>query len=361
MKRALLLAVFVAMAASFTVLLVARERTHSPSQAEDFAHLPRPENPSALWPSPDFAFTAHNGKTVSKASLAGRPYIANFIFTSCRTVCPLLTAKMVRLQRELAQAPLRFVSFSVDPDHDSLSALAAYAQQWNADETRWSLLATTPEGLKAVASGFHITAEPVDGGVDAVLHSAVFILVDGRGVVRGVFDLEDAKDFRALVQNARSLLGASTPAPPTQPRSGEVLYHELSCANCHERAELAPPLGGLLGRRRTLETGLLVTADEGYFKESILAPLAKRVAGFPLQMPSYAGHLSMAELDELVKYLLTLPAPSALDAEVSVAIDPVCHMKVRKTPNALHSGEVYFCSEWCQARFTENPDAYGSH
>lgn len=154
-------------------------------------------------------------------------------------------------------------------------------------------------------------------------------------------------------------MGAS--APPRTERTGEVLFHELSCANCHERNELAPPLGGLLGQRRELESRLLVTADEAYVKESIVAPDAKRVAGYPLRMPSYAGLLTEAELNALYIYVSALPPPAAAPA-ATVAIDPVCHMKVRVTESALRlesdGGVEYFCSKWCLDRFRENPDAY---
>jgi len=368
MKQLLVIVGVLAISASFVMLLSIKKAMRDPTQIEDYAHLPRSDSPPALFASPDFAFKAHTGAAVTRASLAGQPYIANFIFTTCRTVCPLLTSKMVRLQRELPGLPVRFVSFSVDPEHDTVDALAVYAQQWNAGEKRWLLLETTTPALAQVTQGFHVVASRTDGGIDAVMHSAVFVLVDQYGVVRGVFNSEESEDFQALLRNVRTLVAPSTPlgmnGDPVKasPRSGEVLFHEFSCANCHEYPELAPPLGGLLGKRRELETRLLVTADEAYVKESIVAPVAKRVAGYPLMMPSYAGHVTMEELDELVKFIATLP-PSITSPEVKVAIDPVCHMKVRVTENALRvlrdGGEpVHFCSAWCKARFTENPDAY---
>lgn len=363
MKQLLTIIGVLAISASFIVLLsVKKAIRQQDSDVEDFAHLPKSDSPPALFKSPEFSFKAHTGDMVSKATLSGQPYVANFIFTTCRTVCPLLTSKMVRLQRELPGVNVRFVSFSVDPEHDTAARLADYAKQWNPNETRWSLLETTPEGLADLARGFHITAERTDGGLDKVMHSAVFVLVDGYGVVRGVYDSEDSAEFKMLAKNVRTLVGATPPPPSEKVRSGEVLFHELSCSNCHEHPELAPPLGGLLGTKRELETRLIVTADEAYVKESIVAPAAKRVAGYPLMMPSYDGHLSAAELDELVKYLATLPHPVQL-ADVPIAIDPVCHMKVRVTQNALHvqldgGAPKYFCSEWCKARYSENPDAY---
>ncbi len=362
-KQLAVLALAVTLAASMAVLLFARGKRHRPSQAEDYAHLPKGEQLPALFPAPPLSFKDQHGVTVTKELLQGQPYVANFIFTTCRTVCPLLTAKMVRLQRELSGVPLRFVSFSVDPEHDTVAALRAYAEQWNPNEPRWHLLETTTPGLAAVAEGFHVTAQRTDGGLDAVMHSAVFVLVDERGVVRGIYDSEDSEDFQALTRAARALAGGQPAAERQEPRTGEVLFHELSCANCHEHPELAPHLGGLLGKQRELETRLIVTADEAYLRESIVAPVAKRVAGYPLMMPSFLGHVSDAELDGLVKYVAALPPPPTETPGVQVEVDPVCHMKVRVTENAIQrsldgGAPVFFCSQWCKARYGENPEAY---
>ena len=365
MQRVLAAIVVIAMSASVGAMLYLRNRTRAPSTAEDYAHLPRSAQPPALWAAPDFALTDHTGAPLTRQTLLGQPWVANFIFTTCRTVCPLLTTKMVRLQRQLPGAEVRFVSFSVDPEGDTREALAAYAKAWNPDESRWRLAQTTPETLRALAEGFHVTAQKTDGGLDAVMHSAVFLLVDGRGVVRGSFDSEDPADFKALLEQTRALSQSAAAPPATAARSGEVLFHELSCTNCHEHDELAPHLGGLFTApdKRTLDTGLLVTPDEAYFKESLLAPDAKRVKGYPLRMPSYAGLITDEEIGNLVDYLRRIPPKNAVKPGEHLAVDPVCHMRVRVNDTALHEalgdgGVVYFCSAWCQARHRENPDAY---
>ena len=353
-----------ALVGSLAVLWVARGHRHAPITAEDFAHLPKGPAPRALFVAPPFSFPAQTGQQTSTETLRGQPYVANFIFTTCRTICPMLTAKMVRLQRALEGVPVRFVSFSVDPDHDTPEVLAAYARQWNPAETRWSLLATTTPGLAAVAEGFHVTAQKTDGGLDAVMHSSVFVLVDANGVVRGIYDSDEPADFTALTGAVRALTSTADAPAPTEARSGEVLFHELSCTNCHENDALAPPLGGLLGQRIELESGLLITADEAYVRESILAPGVKRVKGYPLQMPSYADQLSADELDRLVGFVLALRKPDIGEVSgIRVAVDPVCHMKVRVTGDAFSSTEDggsprYFCSAWCRDRYRENPGAY---
>jgi len=333
-------------------------------QAEAFAEQ-KERSLEPLWPAPSFAYRDQHGATVTPDTLRGKVWVANFIFTQCRTICPLLSAKMVQLQRQLAGVDVRFVSFSVDPAHDTPEVLAAYAQRWHAEETRWLLLATDEQTLPATAAGFHVTAKKNDAPdpVDPIIHSGVFVLVDSQGLVRGVYDSEHKEDFQALAKDLRSLSGLSgVPVPPSTPRSGEVLYHELSCAACHERPELAPPLYGLQGRRRELEGAQLVTADAAYVRESLLVPDAKRVLGYPLRMPTYDGVVTEAELQTLVDYVLSLPEQAPPDEHAHVEVDPVCHMKVRVTDGSLSAsfdgGTWWFCAEVCRDRFLRNPRAF---
>ncbi len=321
-----------------------------------------------LFPAPAFAYVDQHGQTVTNRSLQGKVWVANFIFTQCRTICPLLTAKMVQLQRKLEGVDMRFVSFSVDPEHDTPEVLADYARRWRAEETRWTLLSTTEQLLPRTAQGFHIAVMKNDGGEpgNQVIHTSVFMLVDGEGMVRGVYDSEQREDFAALAEHARKLAGSSPPAPKHAALDGEALYHELSCAGCHERAELAPALRGLSGKRRDIGNGLLVVADAAYVKESILNPDAKRVQGYPVHMPTYAGLVDDAQLDTLVTWVLARPAePSAQDETAKMEVDPVCEMAVRVDPQAIsaqYGGQTYyFCSDNCRERFQAHPEAFLTH
>src|SRR5262245_40962017 len=77
--------------------------------------------------APSFSYTDARERRVDSSSLRGQAYVADFIFTSCTMKCPLLTARMVQIQRALSGAGIRFVSFSVDPEHDTPDVLASYA------------------------------------------------------------------------------------------------------------------------------------------------------------------------------------------------------------------------------------------
>lgn len=364
--RDLVIALFLSLALAVSAVLALKKLGPAEgSGVESFAHQgDKAEALDALWPAPAFSYVDQRGAPVTAESLKGQVWIANFIFTSCRTVCPLLTSKMVQLHRLLAGVDVRFVSFSVDPAHDTPEVLAAYAKKWAPEEQRWTLLATDEQTLPATAAGFKVTAMKAEGGVDPIIHSAVFLIIDREGVVRGAFSSEDKEDFQALVKATKKLVGQESKAGAALASDGASLYHQLSCDGCHERPELAPLLGGRAGQREELTTGAVAVVDAAYVRESLLVPQAKMVRGYTLQMPSYDGLLDEARLKALVDYVLALPPPlDAQDAgEVRIEVDPVCHMKVRVTDNAIRAdvdgGSFYFCSEFCRERFVAAPEKF---
>lgn len=318
-----------------------------------------------LWQTPAFSFPDQTGATVTPASLEGHVWIADFIFTSCTTVCPTLTAKMAMLQRRLGAPAYRFVSFSVDPEHDTEEALAAYAKKWRPEETRWHLLRTRPDTLQAVARGMRVAVDRTDDPDNPILHSSVFLLVDARGGVRGVYNTQHAASLERLQADARSLADeASSPAPTVAGTDGGAVYASLGCAACHDDPKLAPSLHGILGRAVTLDDGTTLTADESYVRASILSPGTQVVRGFLPLMPSYAGQLSAPQLDALVAYVGGLEGDGrpAAAAEAEVATDPVCGMAVRvtdRTPSFAYEGRTYhFCSDFCRTEFAADPQKY---
>jgi len=368
-RRILLLATLAAGLAVLSIELVVRWLGSEPS--------PRPAHRLArdtgqplptLWPVPPFRLVDQDGHPRTAEELRGSVWIADFLFTSCRSVCPVLSAKMVQVQRAIADPRLRFVSFSVDPERDTPEALRTYRARWAPDETRWTLLANTEESLAALARGMKTFVER-QPDPDATLHSAEMFLVDGEGKVRGVY-ATDGESFAQLVPDARRLLaelGGAPSRPPAEATSdGALLYRRLGCAGCHDVPAIAPSLAGLAGRTVMLADGRTVTADAAYLRESILDPASKVVATYPPSMPSYRGQLSEAQLESLLQLLgawkASPGAPGPSLAAQGAAVDPVCGMQVHAgpdTPHVSHDGHtVYFCSERCRDRFVADPKAY---
>lgn len=347
------------LSAVLTALLVSllskRERPASRASETASEELPR------LWDAPAFEFESQAQRKLANAELRGQVWIANFVFTQCTSICPTMTAKMVLLQRSLSAPQLRFVSFSVDPEHDTPAVLANYAAQWSPGETRWWLLATEPENLARVAKGFGVTVQKTDDVEDPILHSNRFFLVDPRGMIRGAYLSDDDEAMERLVSDTNRLM-AQEFAPSSAIRadqSGAELFGAMGCAGCHDNARLGPPLAGVLGRAVKLADGGEVRADEDYLREAILDPWARIVDGYRATMPSYAGLLTDVHVERLLAHLESLEAPREEQATPSLAYDPVCKMEVTvfdDSPSTVHEGVRYwFCCEHCQEQFVASP------
>lgn len=164
-----------------------------------------------LWPAPAFSFVDHTGRLVSRESLAGAPFVASFFFTTCPTACPLLTTKLVALQQRTRTERIAFVSFSLDPHHDSTDVLHNFAQQWNADETRWHLLRTERRLLDDALAGFRVTTRQTSDASNLIIHSSAFFLVDAEGYVRGVYPSDDDSALSVLTRDVLVLARGQAP------------------------------------------------------------------------------------------------------------------------------------------------------
>jgi len=159
---------------------------------------------------PDFALTAVTADGASpfdRRALQGRVWIADFVYTTCRGPCPLLSADMASLQRRLPPS-VGLLSFTVDPDHDSPEVLAVYARRFGADPQRWFFLTgDRPELARLLRDGFQVaSAEDAAAGPGRnITHTTRFVLIDARGRLRGYFDGSDPAALDALVIAAKRL------------------------------------------------------------------------------------------------------------------------------------------------------------
>lgn len=159
------------------------------------------------WAAPPFALTDQNDQPFTDQNLHGHPYIADFVFTQCAGPCPLITAKMVQLQKTVNPA-VKLVSFSVDPKNDTPAALKEYAAKFNVDPARWHFLTGKPEAIYAVTKGMKISAQPADAE-SPIIHSTQLMLVDGDGQVRGIYSTGEHSDpdtLHRLARDAESLI-----------------------------------------------------------------------------------------------------------------------------------------------------------
>jgi protein SCO1/2 len=157
---------------------------------------------------PDFAFTSERGRPVIARDLEGKVWVADFIFTRCGGYCPMMSERMAVLASSLKDEPeVRFVSFDVDPEHDSLADLASYARQHRADPDRWTFLRGERAAVRALAGeGFKLAVmDGHAGDPEPILHSSHFVLVDARREIRGYYDGLESVSFEKLLADARRL------------------------------------------------------------------------------------------------------------------------------------------------------------
>lgn len=160
---------------------------------------------------PSFSLRDQRGRVVTDRDLRGSVWVANFVFTRCASVCPMLTAKFKALQARLAPVEgVRYISISVDPEYDTPEVLAKYAERFQADPERWQFLTGPLEAIeKTVVDGFKIhigEAEPnaVNPNLIDIMHGEHFVLVDRRGVIRGYYR-SDESGLDELVEDVSAL------------------------------------------------------------------------------------------------------------------------------------------------------------
>jgi protein SCO1/2 len=164
---------------------------------------------------PDFELVDRDGRSVRLADLEGRPWIADFIFTRCRTVCPRMTWQLAKLKPSLPE-DVGVVSFSVDPKYDTPEVLAEYAERHGAD-AGWYFLTGDLETIDALTSEAFLlpldrSPDPeVMATPDPILHSNRFVLVDGEARIRGYYDAFDPKEVERLLGDVKGLLAGSRP------------------------------------------------------------------------------------------------------------------------------------------------------
>lgn len=138
----------------------------------------------------DFSFTNQDNKTVTRDDLAGQWWIADFIFTNCETVCIPMTTNMSSLQDDLGEIdiPIRFVSFSVDPEYDNPDVLLEYANDYDVNLDNWDFLTGYDfETIRKLSiKSFRAPLKEPAYGSDQITHDVRFFLVNPEGkIVKG--------------------------------------------------------------------------------------------------------------------------------------------------------------------------------
>jgi protein SCO1 len=168
---------------------------------------PRAQPLPVLGTVPPFHFHDQNGAPFGPETLRGKPWVADFVFTRCPTVCPLLTERLAALAPRLDER-VHLVSLSVDPDFDTPQRLRDFAEVHGATSVRWHFLTGDSAAIqRAVTEGFKISLsrDGPDGDFLSIVHGVHLVLVDGVGQIRGYYDSDDPEALERLVRDVRRL------------------------------------------------------------------------------------------------------------------------------------------------------------
>tara|TARA_B100001105_G_scaffold92487_1_gene73598 strand:+ start:521 stop:1195 length:675 start_codon:yes stop_codon:yes gene_type:complete len=167
---------------------------------------------------PNFSFINQHNDTISNVDYRGSIYVANFFFTTCPTICPIMTNKMKYVQDKLSTYPnIKFLSHTVNPENDSPEKLFEYANAMQANLTNWNFVTGDKAKIYKIAASYLVSAGKEDenepGGF---FHSEKFILIDKEGRVRsgidingnpyGAYDGTNDADIKTLVKDIRVLM-----------------------------------------------------------------------------------------------------------------------------------------------------------
>jgi protein SCO1/2 len=137
-----------------------------------------------------FSFTNQNGKTVTNKDYEGKIYVADFFFTTCPTICPIMTTNMGWLQDKIKDNPkVMLLSHSVTPDIDNVAVLKAYAKKKGVIDSKWNLVTGDKKDIYYIARKSYLAVETANSSeLYDMVHTENFILVDTKGRIRGFYN-----------------------------------------------------------------------------------------------------------------------------------------------------------------------------
>ena len=177
----------------------------------------RPTGDSAAYIIPDFAFTDQDGKLITRASMLGNVYVASFFFANCPTICPAMNFHLMQVHKRFKGFDdFKMLSHTVDPERDTVEALAVYAKELGANTEKWYFVTGSKEAIYSAAKGYFLNAYEDQLAPGGFLHSQSVVLVDWEGRIRsrkdangnmiGAYDVLDVTQLNDLEEDIKVLM-----------------------------------------------------------------------------------------------------------------------------------------------------------
>lgn len=155
----------------------------------------------------DFEFINQNGQTITNQDYDNTIYIADFFFTTCQTICPIMTDNMTWVQNQIKDMDdVKILSHSVTPDIDTPEVLKAYAIKKGVDDTKWNMVTGKKEDIYYIARKSYLAVKTGDPSeLYDMVHTENFVLVDKKRRVRGFYDGTKMEDMHRLIADINLL------------------------------------------------------------------------------------------------------------------------------------------------------------
>ncbi|SHM57728.1 protein SCO1/2 [Cyclobacterium lianum] len=157
---------------------------------------------------PDFTFTDQYNRPVGREDMQGKITIVDFFFTSCPSICPVMSSEMERVQDAFRdEQEVQIFSISIDPEYDSPEVLAAYAERHLAEKDKWYFLTGNKDRIYDLARcGFVLPTIDGEGVPEDFIHSDKFVLIDELGRIRGYYSGTQREGVDQLILETKILL-----------------------------------------------------------------------------------------------------------------------------------------------------------
>jgi len=158
----------------------------------------------------DFQLVNQNGDTITQRNYQDKIYVADFFFTTCPTICPIMTKNMAEIQESiLGDDEVLLLSHSVTPQIDSVQRLKTYAEEKGVDDGKWNLVTGDKKQIYELARKSYLAVKTDgDGGPYDMIHTENFILVDKERRIRGFYDGTNKEEVEKLLQDLAILKDA---------------------------------------------------------------------------------------------------------------------------------------------------------
>ncbi len=156
---------------------------------------------------PHFQLVNQEGQRFDSVQLAGKIWIADFIYTTCPGPCPMISTRMSELQKPLEKTDVHLISFSVDPEKDTPEVLRGYAEKLRAEPKRWDFLTGPKSAIYDLShKGFKLAVSDGSDEAGIPVHSTRMVLVDRHGEIRGYYEATEADAVTKLLADTSHLL-----------------------------------------------------------------------------------------------------------------------------------------------------------